>query len=71
MLDEQKAIKALADELIAKGTVTLTSKARDDIYKQAESLTASLPKDVKWTRSCVEYHPGDFSYSQTYTILKQ
>ena len=71
MLDEQKDIKALADELIAKGTVTLTSKARDDIYKQSESLTASLPEGTKWTRSCVEYHPGDFSYYQTYTILKQ
>ena len=71
MLDEQKAIKALADELLANGTVTLTSKAREDIYKQAESLTASLPKDVKWTRSCVEYHPSDFSYTQTYTILKK
>ena len=71
MLNEEKVIKALADELIAKGTVTLTSKAREDIYKQAESLVASLPKDVKWTRSCVEYHPSDFSYSQTYSILKK
>ena len=71
MLNEEKVIKALADELIAKGTVTLTSKAHEDIYKQAESLVASLPKDVKWTRSCVEYHPSDFSYSQTYSILKK
>lgn len=71
MLDEQKAIKALADELIAKGTVTLTSKAREDLYKQAESLTASLPKDVKWTRTIVQYHPDDFSFSQTYNIIKK
>lgn len=71
MLNEEKVIKALADELIAKGTVTLTSKAREDIYKQAESLVASLPKDVKWTRTAVAYHPDNFSFSQTYTIIKK
>lgn len=70
MLDEKKAIKALADELIAKGTVTLTSKARDDIYKQSESLTASLPEGTKWTRTIVQYDPDTFSFSQTYTINK-
>lgn len=71
MLDEQKAIKALADELIAKGTVTLTSKARDDIYKQAESLTSSLPEGTMWTRTIVQYHPETFSFTQTYKIAKK
>lgn len=70
MLNEEKAIKALADELIAKGTVTLSAKAREDLYKQAESLTASL-KDVKWTRTIVQYDPETFSFSQTYTITKK
>lgn len=70
MLNEEKAIKALADELIAKGTVTLSAKAREDLYKQAESLTASL-KDVKWTRTIVQYDPDSFLFTQTYTITKK
>lgn len=70
MLNEEKAIKALADELIAKGTVTLSAKARDEIYKQAENLTASL-KDVKWTRTIVQYDPDSFLFTQTYTITKK
>ena len=71
MLDEQKAIKAIAEELIAKGTVTLTSKARDDIYQQASSLTSSLPEGTRWTRTIVQYNPETFSYTQTYTIIKK
>ena len=71
MLDEQKNIKALADELIAKGTVTLSAKAREELYSQAENLTASLPKDVKWTRSIVQYNPDTFSFAQTYNITKK
>ena len=58
------------DELIAKGTVTLSAKAREDLYKQAESLTASL-KDVKWTRTIVQYDPDSFLFTQTYTITKK
>ena len=70
MLNEEKVIKALADELIAKGTVTLSAKSREDLYKQAESLTASL-KDVKWTRTIVQYDPDSFLFTQTYTITKK
>ena len=68
MLDEKKTKKSLSDELLANGTVTLTAKARDDIYKQADGLTSSLPEGTKWTRSIVQYHPEDFLFTQTFTI---
>lgn len=70
MLDEKKAIQALAEELQAKGTVTLTAKAREDLYKQAASLTSSLPKDTKWTRTIVQYHADTFDFTQTFNLIK-
>jgi hypothetical protein len=68
MLEEKNTKKSLSDELLANGTVTLTAKARDDLYKQADGLTNSLPEGTKWTRTMVQYHPEDFSYTQTITI---
>lgn len=60
-----------ADDLLKNGSVTLTSKSREDIYRQSASIVDSLPENVKWTRTLCQYHPDTFSYEQTITIIKQ
>lgn len=70
MLDKKKVKKTLADELVAKGKVTLIAKTRDSIYQQSEGLTLSIPEGTRWTRSIVQYNPEAFEYKQTITIIK-
>lgn len=62
---------SLKEELLGKGSVTLTSKSRQDIYDQCQALVDSLPEGTKWTRTICQYHPDTFSFEQTVTITKK
>lgn len=62
---------SLQEELLSKGSVTLTAKSREEIYSQSQALVDSLPEGTKWTRTICEYHPDTFSYEQTVTIIKK
>lgn len=64
-------LKSITDELLEKGSVTLTSKSRDEIYEQSEAVTKSLPEGTNWTRTLCQYHPDTFSYEQKITIKKK
>ena len=67
-MSKQKTEKQDIEKLLADGTLTLTANSREDIYKQAEALVASIPKGTKWTRNIVEHNAGNFK--QTYYIIK-
>lgn len=67
-----KSKEQTASELLLKnGTVTLTAKTREDLYEQAQSLTDSLPKDTKWTRTMYEFNAESLDYVQTISIIKK
>lgn len=55
------------DELLKRGTTTLTAGSRDDIYAMSTQLAGLIPEDVKWTRTAVEHTGG--SFTQTFTII--
>ena len=62
---------SLTEELLSKGSVTLTAKTREEIYDQSQTLVESLPEGTKWTRTICQYHPDTFSFEQTVTITKK
>jgi len=62
---------SLTDELLGKGSVTLTAKSREEIYSQSQTLVDSLPEGTKWTRTICQYHPDTFSFEQKVTITKK
>ena len=62
---------SLQEELLGKGSVTLTAKSREEIYSQSQALVDSLPAGTKWTRTICQYHPDTFSFEQTVTISKK
>ena len=62
---------SLTDELLSKGSVTLTAKSREEIYSQSQALVDSLPEGTTWTRTICQYHPDTFSYEQKVTITKK
>lgn len=62
---------SLQEELLGKGSVTLTAKSREEIYSQSQALVDSLPEGTKWTRTICQYHPDTFSFEQTVTISKK
>ncbi len=62
---------SLQEELLSKGSVTLTAKSREEIYSQSQALVDSLPEGTEWTRTICQYHPDTFSYEQKVTITKK
>lgn len=60
-----------SEELLKKGSATLTAKTRQEIYEQSATLVGSLPEGTKWTRSICQYRPETFDYYQTITIIKK
>lgn len=62
---------SLQEELLGKGSVTLTAKSREEIYSQSQALVDSLPEGTRWTRTICQYHPDTFSFEQTVTISKK
>ena len=62
---------SLQEELLGKGSVTLTAKSREEIYSQCQALVDSLPEGTKWTCTICQYHPDTFSFEQTVTIIKK
>jgi hypothetical protein len=62
---------SLQEELLSKGSVTLTAKSREEIYSQCQALVDSLPEGTKWTRTICQYHPDTFSFEQTVSITKK
>lgn len=68
MLEEKKPT---TDELLKKGSVTLTAKSRQEIYDQSNMLVDSLPKETKWTRTICSYRPETLDYVQTISITKK
>lgn len=62
--------KPTIDELLKKGSVTLTAKTRQEIYDQSAELTATITEGVKWTRTITHYNPETFEFEQTITIKK-
>lgn len=68
MLEEKKPT---TDELLKKGSVTLTAKSRQEIYDQSNMLVDSLPKETKWTRTICQFRPETLDYVQTISITKK
>lgn len=62
---------SLQEELLSKGSVTLTAKSREEIYSQCQALVDSLPEGTKWTRTICQYHQDTFSFEQTVSITKK
>lgn len=58
------------EELLEKGTVTLTGKSRADVYTQAADLIDALPIDASWSRGIVNYDPANETFTQVITIKK-
>jgi len=59
------------DELLKNGSVTLKAKSRQELYDHAQSLTDSLPKETKWTRTIAQFKPETFEFVQTITIINK
>ena len=59
------------DDLLKKGSVTLTAKTRQEIYDQSDALVDSLPEGTHWTRTMCQYKPDTFNFVQTITITKK
>ena len=59
------------DDLLKKGSVTLTAKTRQEIYDQSDALVDSLPEGTNWTRTMCQYKPDTFNFVQTITITKK
>ena len=60
---------ATIDELLEKGTLTLTAGSREDIYLQGDELLKDMPQGTKWTRTIVMFD-GEGIFTQTYSIIK-
>lgn len=60
--------KPSLDELLEKGNITLTADSRKAVYEMGETLVGSIPEDVRWTRTAVEYN-GE-AFTQTYTLIQ-
>ena len=69
-IDAQQEQNNLLDELLKNGTTTVTGDSRQSVYDQGDALVASIPADVKWTRSIVVCDNETLVFSQTYSLLK-
>lgn len=68
--NESQGGNAQLEELLEKGTVTLTGKSRADVYTQAADLMDALPIDAAWSRGIVNYDPANETFTQVITIKK-
>lgn len=68
--NEAQGGNAQLEELLEKGTVTLTGKSRADVYTQAADLMDALPIDAAWSRGIVNYDPANETFTQVITIKK-
>jgi hypothetical protein len=68
--NESQGGNAQLEELLEKGTVTLTGKSRADVYTQAADLMDALPIDATWSRGIVNYDPANKTFTQVIIIKK-
>lgn len=68
--NEPQGGNAQLEELLEKGTATLTGKSRADVYTQAADLMDALPIDAAWSRGIVNYDPANETFTQVITIKK-
>ena len=66
--EQTQAQNPQVDELLTKGSVTITANSRNEVYKLSSELIASLPKGTKWDRACVMFD-GDKTFTQTFIKL--
>ncbi|MBQ4388010.1 MAG: hypothetical protein II822_10465 [Prevotella sp.] len=69
-IDAQQEQNNLLDELLKNGTATVTGDSRQSVYDQGDALVATIPADVKWTRTIVVCDNDTLVFSQTYSLIK-